>query len=39
MTLQQAIWILEHQIGPNVYAKKWVAVLRILEELKARPPA
>lgn len=34
MDIEQALWILEHQIGPNVYGRKWVAVMTILEALK-----
>jgi hypothetical protein len=38
MTIDQALWILEHQIGPNVYGLKWVAVLRILEHHGKKGP-
>lgn len=31
MTIDQALWILEHQIGPNVYGLKWHAIVTILE--------
>jgi hypothetical protein len=34
LPLWQALWILEHQIGPNVHGLKWHAVLTILHALK-----
>jgi hypothetical protein len=36
VTIAEATWILEHQIGPNVYGLKWVAVLRLVDHLKGR---
>jgi hypothetical protein len=36
MTFDRALWILEHQIGPNCYGLKWHAVVTILEATKER---
>jgi len=39
MSLKQALWILEHQIGPNVYGLKWHAVTVILDAHKPKVAA